>query len=569
MLERLRSFFLPPTFESDEKTREAHLAYLVAWLFVILPAAYGLFRLLSETRSTSAVLPLALFGVSAISGVILVMIHRGSVKVASWLLVIASWIGFLLLSWNLGGVRDASYAGLILVIVLAGLLLGGTASAVVVAFSVLLGWFLVDAEVSGILPADYDAPADVLASFVAIFTMAAGLVAVASQGFRRLLTRIRQNERQLEIRNRQLQAMRESLEQRVAERTLDLDKRSRYLEAAAEVAYAAGQILDVEDLMRESVDLIRDTFDLYYVGLFLVDGARDYAVLRAGTGEAGRTMLAREHRIRVGQGMVGWAIENNQSRVAQHAEEDRVRLVMSELPETRAEAALPLRARGNVIGALTVQSVVPDYFNEATVTTLQTMADLLAIALNNAELFEERERAMAAVRRAYGEIATQAWDELLRAQDDWGYRYTDGIVRPSDQISETVQEALRRGEPVYDLEQRASEVAIPLRVGGETIGAIGYRRRAEEGAWEEEDVAFLSALTEQLSQALDSARLLDESRKTAALEQAIVQVTSRIRAEVEIEAVLERTLAELGAVLEADQGHALLTIDAASGEETR
>ncbi len=91
-----------------------------------------------------------------------------------------------------------------------------------------------------------------------------------------------------------------TLEQRVAERTADLERRSAYLQATAEVGRAAASILEAEELMRRAVELIRERFGLYYVGLFLADEAGEWAVLKAGTGEAGRTMLARGPRLHPG-----------------------------------------------------------------------------------------------------------------------------------------------------------------------------------------------------------------------------------------------------------------------------
>jgi nitrogen fixation/metabolism regulation signal transduction histidine kinase len=126
------------------------------------------------------------------------------------------------------------------------------------------------------------------------------------------------------------------LEQRVNERTGELERRSAYLQASTEVGRAASSILDSDQLIRRAVELIRERFDLYYVGLFLVDETREWAVLQAGTGEAGRAMLARGHRLRVGEGMVGWSVAHAQARIALEAEEDAVRKVAPELPETRS-----------------------------------------------------------------------------------------------------------------------------------------------------------------------------------------------------------------------------------------
>jgi GAF domain-containing protein len=218
-----------------------------------------------------------------------------------------------------------------------------------------------------------------------------------------------------------------------------------------------------------------------------------------------------------------------------------------ELPRTWAEAALPLNARGRVLGALTVQSLEPDFFDDATVTVLQTMADLLAVALNNAELHEESEQAVAAVQRAYGEVAAQAWEELLQSRGDWGYRYSAGVVRPaSGEWRAATRRAIELAQPVQDQSPAASSVAIPLRIGGRVVGAINYQRRAEEGSWDPGDIALLTTLTDQLSQSLDSARLLQETQRQAAREQQINDIAVELTNAVDIETMLRSAARELG-----------------------
>ena len=155
------------------------------------------------------------------------------------------------------------------------------------------------------------------------------------------------------------------LEQRVAERTKDLENRSRQLEAAADVGHASSSILDVSELIQTTVELIQERFALYYVGLFLVDEGREFAVLSAGTGEAGKIMLARQHRIPIGEGMIGWTAANGEPRIASDVGDDAIRLATKELPQTRSEAAIPLRSRGQIIGAISVQSSRSDAFDES------------------------------------------------------------------------------------------------------------------------------------------------------------------------------------------------------------
>jgi len=373
-------------------------------------------------------------------------------------------------------------------------------------------------------------------------------IGVLAQAFNRMTT--------------QLRDLIAGLERRVADRTRDLEQRSAYLEAAAEVGHAATSILETDRLINQVVELIRERFGLYYVGLFLLDETDEWAVLRAGTGEAGQAMLARGHRIRVGEGMIGWSIAHEQARVALYAEEDAVRLAMTELPDTRSEAALPLRSRGQVLGALTVQSDQPEAFDQDTVVVLQTMADQVAVALDNARLFTASQEALETTRRAYGELSRELWSELLHARPDLGYRSDARSVTAAEHIwRPEMEQALRKGQTVQgsSLSAAGSEpgerqpLAVPIKVRGEVIGVLDTYKPGEAGAWTREEIALLEAMVDQLGVALDSARLYQDSQRRAARERIVGEVTQRMRGTLDVDTVLRTAADEMYQALELDE----------------
>jgi nitrate/nitrite-specific signal transduction histidine kinase len=155
----------------------------------------------------------------------------------------------------------------------------------------------------------------------------------------------------------QLRELMEDLEQRVADRTRDLERRAVQLQAAAEVARDATAIHDVDELLDETMHLISERFGFYHAGVFMLGDARQYAVLRAASSEGGRRMLERGHKLEVGKvGIVGYVADSGHPRVALDVGEDAVFFDNPDLPRTRSEMALPLRVRGEVIGVLDVQS---------------------------------------------------------------------------------------------------------------------------------------------------------------------------------------------------------------------
>jgi GAF domain-containing protein/HAMP domain-containing protein len=350
----------------------------------------------------------------------------------------------------------------------------------------------------------------------------------------------------------QLRAFIGSLEQQVAERTRDLEQRTAYLEATTEVGRAAASILEPDELIQQLVELVRQRFGLYYVGLFLVDEARQWAILRAGTGEAGSAMVARGHRIRLGEGMVGWSIFHAEARVAGEAGEDAVRLASPELPDTRSEAALPLRSRGQVLGALTVQHTQPGAFDPDTITVLQTMADQVAVALDNARLFTESQDALEATRRAYGEMRQEAWYELLQSRGEWGYRYAhQAVTAAKGERQPEMLEAERTGQIVQGNGGSDLTLAIPLKARDQVIGVLSFRKDAgtetqrstSAVGWTAEEKEMLAALATQLEVALESARLYEDTQRRAAQDRLVAEVTARMRETLDMEAVL-RTAAQ-------------------------
>jgi GAF domain-containing protein len=347
----------------------------------------------------------------------------------------------------------------------------------------------------------------------------------------------------------QLRLLITELEERVATRTRELEERSRHLEAAALVGSAAASMLESEPLIRRVVDLIRDQFDLYYVGLFLVDGSGRWAVLKAGTGEAGRRMLARGHRIPVGEGMVGWSIAHSQSRIAGDALDDSVRLWVDELPETRSEGAIPLRVRGRTIGALTVQDRHAQTFDDDLVAALQMMADQVAVALENARLFSEAQEALEGAQRAYGELTGRAWAELLRLRPGLGFRSTEAGLSAAGAQSE--ESRMVRGE---------NAISLPIQVRGQAIGTLETRKPT---GWSREETALLTKVVEQLGAALDSARLFEETQRRAAREHLARQISEKLRTLTQVEAIASTAADELGRALGTDTSFVTLGLSEA------
>lgn len=206
---------------------------------------------------------------------------------------------------------------------------------------------------------------------------------------------------------------------------------SNQLSLAAEVSQAAITILDQALLIREVVELIRSRFNYYYVGLFLVDERGETAVLQAGTGETGRLQLAKKHKHLIGgPSMISAAITQGQAHVEQDVTQATAFIFNPLLPDTRAEAAIPLRVRGASIGALTVQSTQTGAFAPETITVLQNLADQLATAISNAGLFARVQQNLEETSRLYeaGRAISAANSEQQVYQSMVAFAQKSGLV---------------------------------------------------------------------------------------------------------------------------------------------
>jgi GAF domain-containing protein len=360
---------------------------------------------------------------------------------------------------------------------------------------------------------------------------------------------LRQAHEKLDLQTQQLRNLQASLEELVARQTADLLRRNTQLETAAQVAREAASIHDQDQLLAETVRLISDRFGFYHAGIFLLDRAGEYAVLAAASSEGGQRMLAKGHRLQRGAGIVGYVAALGEPRIALDVGVDEVFFDNPDLPGTRSEMALPLRVRDEIIGVLDVQSSEPAAFSDEDVAVLMAMADQLAVAVSNAQLFQQAQDSLEAQRRAYGAASREAWAGLLRAETDLSVvRDERGISAVDAPWQPHMETALRAGRiiPSFD---GASSLAIPLKIRGQVLGVIEAQKPEDTGHWAREEVEILETLVERLGVTLESARLFQETQRRAARDRLLGEVTARVRETLDMDSVLQTAVREIGLAL--------------------
>jgi len=337
------------------------------------------------------------------------------------------------------------------------------------------------------------------------------------------------------------------LEQRVADRTQDLENQTIRLRAAAEIARDIASARELGELLERSAQLILDRFNFYHVGIFILDKNREFAVLAASPTEAGRRMIADNHRLRVREaGIVERVAATGEPRITLDAGTDQIQFNDPVLPDTRSEMALPLKVESVVIGVLDIQSDQPQAFNQDDIAILQVMADQLATSIERTRLSQEVERNLSELERAYGQYTREGWKKFGDSGRliNQGYRFDNIRIEPVTELPALGNEALATGMVVRSNGADASSVvAIPIKLRGQTIGVVNTKLKEGFG---QNTLATLESAVERLAAALESARLYEEASLRADREQSISQVTSAISSSTEYEEILRTAVTEIG-----------------------
>ena len=557
MIEQMVRYLAAPNFDNEEENRQANLVNIIS----LTQSVAALFGIIASLLLGSGNLKIAVT-----SGIFLLLattsqlfLKLGKMRLSSELLIFGSWIVTTLAVYSMGGISHPFVNIYFIVLIATALILGGRSTIILAGLTIFAMLVLTVADQLGMITQINVSPQErwITESLLLIFS--AVLLFFGINSLSQALLRSYRSQVSLAKSNRKLATIQTSLEEQIIESTARLQQRSRYLEASIEIGRAASTILSSDELMKRVVDLLQTRFDLLYVGLYLIDPSGEWAVLKAGSGETGKGIQARADRIKVGNGTVGWSIANAQSRVTMTTQEDSIRMGTPELSETRSEAALPLRSKGNVIGAIAMQSSQVHTFDDDMVLVLQTMADQVAIAIDNVRLFAENQTALESARQAYGEISQRAWNELFKTRSQFGYRYSGKDIYPIEgEWQPGMIQAAQTGQRMENTEDEASSLVIPIKVRDQVVGALNFRKEGSGKKWTPEETSLLETLTEQLGVAVESARLYEETQRRAERERLAGEIGAKLRASNDPRTILQTAVQELRQALQANRAQVLL-----------
>lgn len=563
MLNFLSKYFAAPVFDEDEeKTRIAGLLNIVLFSLLLIPLAIIFNAIRIPSNRPVVILGLFIFIMPVIA--MIYYMRRGYVKLVSNLVVLFLLLLGVLLGYLNGGQPRPALVFFPLIVVIAGLLLGGKSALITaIAIGVIHGTITYAGSIGLITPRIQPPTVEVaIATHTIGFILTGIVLRLASNGIQSALTRAQVGEKQLNERNRELEALSTLLEQRVDERTEELSarsedlerankssqKRAAQLEALAQVTQAITSIRDLQQLLPFVAALISEKFGFYHVGIFLLDELNEFAVLTAANSEGGKQMLERRHRLRVGQqGIVGNVTLTGNPRIAMDVGEDAVFFDNPELPDTHSEMALPLKSGKLIVGALDVQSTEKGAFTEEDIQMLSLLADQVSLAIENARLFDETRRALSEAESISRQLTREAWVRAPVETKLLGYRYGIAGSSPLQERLDLTEFNQSRAN-----QKEASQVVVPIMLRGETIGSLVVQTPSN-AALNQDQIDLIKAVAERVALSAENARLFEETTRRAERERLVSDITGKIRSINDPQSMIQTAMEELRKALGASK----------------
>ncbi len=383
------------------------------------------------------------------------------------------------------------------------------------------------------------------------------------------------------------------------------------VQTASEIARDISMALNLDDLLQKAVQLIRTQFNYYHAAVFLIDSSGENAIIREASGKAGSQMKREGHQLAVGsKSIVGYASGKGEALIVGDVTKDATHRPNPLLPDTRAEAGIPIKIGERILGVLDIQSTIPFAFGPEHIRTLQTLADQLAIALSNSELLAETQEHLSQLRLLYHittsaasgttleealnnavkglqvtlggdrvmillsdaerkNLLVKAWvgysDEVAKSVTPFGFGVTGWVAAHKKSLR--IDDVLQDTRYMKISPNTRSEMAVPLIFRNELLGVLNVESE-QIRAYNDSDEEMLGTMAGSLAAVIANAHLVEQIRKQVERERVLREVSSKIRRSTDIQAILTTTTRELSRITGAKRAQIEIGIEPDPEEES-
>ena len=550
----MKNPLIPPHFDDLEQDFQARFIHGFAWIALVFVTIITLITAFTGYSGYTLQVLIALLLILILT---LMLLYRHMIRASAILLIALSWSSILFQAFTSDGIHDVIIMAFIAVALFASIVIGLWAGGAITLATIVAAWILAALESAQIIQPIGSPPLIFARDLTFIVLIISTLIYFSTKNLQAAIERTTESERKLSVSNQEIHKINISLEDRIAESTSELvqtnrrnERRAKQFEAISQVARVIASIQDLDSLLPRITEVISEQFGFYHVGIFMWDEKREYAELVAANSDGGQKMLKRGHRLAIGQtGIVGFVAATGAPRVALDVGADAVYFDNPELPKTRSELALPLRIATEVIGVLDVQSVEQNAFQDEDSIVLSTLADQVAIAIQNGLSYEKTQSLLREAQQASGAYIQDAWKLLQSQHQQIGYMLVDDSIKPLTRTiqSAAVEEAMHQQVTVTQNGENAV-IAIPIQLRNDVIGVMEIKT-ADEHDWETDELDIIQAVADRLSLALETSLLLRTTQRRAQIERATSEISGRISSSTQFDAILRTAAEELSQIL--------------------
>ena len=453
--------------------------------------------------------------------------------------IIAPTVAFLVLTFFLvegDGVHDASITAYSAIVILAGLLLGE--------FGVLIFGTLTTVSLAAIVYGEYSGIATLQTDFSGLFDLidvntiwilqlaTSVIIYFLVRRLSRLANAARAGQEEFARANKELENLRDVLQERVEQRTEILEKQNSTLQSAVRVANEVLAAPDVSTLLRSGTELIASEFGYDHTGIFLLNEKKDRAILQSSSSEHGKKILRERYELNVDEtSLVGFVAKNQRLRIIINEGADKELFNDPYLSGMQSAIALPLVHKDDILGILDVHSKDPSAFTQGNMAIFQTLSNQIALTIQNTRLIEEARINLTELELVVAEQSESVWNEHLQ-QKSYGFMYTPLGVK-----------SLRTARVDSTEHPSAKKAEMPILLRGRKIGSISMNRLSRH--WTQKEKDLLTAVSTQIGLAIENARLLYETREQAHQEQLVSDVSTKLRETLDLDTVLKTAIEEM------------------------
>ena len=535
----LPPWLAPPQFEHEDRTRLAKNLTNIFLTVLGFQIIFAIVLFLAPPETSNNILYFIGLGIFYTLGCYLLML-KGRLTLASVLFCILLSFSTLGMSFYSNGLNSMAIQTFTVVILITGLLLGsryGFTFAVLGALTVFL-LFLLELNGWSAFSQVSTPPLFKIIIPAFVFMMSAILLHHSTQNIHAALQKAQENEAALFRANAELQAIQTTLEQRIEERTSQL-------QASIEIGQTISNILDPEELGKQVIHKFITHFAYDFAGIYFLDEAGRSVVLKYSNLNETQSAQAKLHRVDLTQA--------NSITNALHTQKPSLTCDIlysvahfPSLPGSmlRTDISLPLQASGRLLGVLNLQAYDDLALTNQDIELLQNVANQIAIAFENARLFNETQAQFQEINRLNQFYLQTTWRALL-TEELPAYQFSAGELKEISTPDEAVLEKVRQEQKIHAIqnEDGTSTLIAPVLFQDQVLGVAQFT--AQDRRWTADEIALVEAVLNQTALSLENNRLIVETRSRADQEKMISEISNRMRETLDLETILQTTALEM------------------------